>query len=94
MGDLAVDMVGDVSLRDTVRAGGGDPGHDGSEITKEVTIVSCQGAAGESELAGAIMRDKGVRVLQESNQHEPVVDPGETLAYDLGTVVINITYQR
>jgi hypothetical protein len=84
MRDLAVDMVSDVSLRDTVCAGGSDPGHDGSEITEEVTVISRQSATGESELAGAIMRDEGVRVLQESDQHEPVVDPGETLFYDLG----------
>ena len=37
--DLTVDMVGDMSLRDTVGAGGSDPGHERSEVTKEVTIV-------------------------------------------------------
>jgi len=75
MRDLAVDMVGDVGLRDTVRARGSDPGHDRSKVTKEVTIVSRQGTTGESELARTIMREEGVGVLQESDQHEPVVDP-------------------
>ena len=80
VGNLAVNMVGDMSLRDTVRAGGGDPGHDGSEITEEVTIISGQGTTGKSELAGTVMRKEGVSVLQESDQYKPVVDPGKMLA--------------
>ena len=39
MRDLAVDVMGDVGFRDTMGAGGSDPGHDGSEITKEAAIV-------------------------------------------------------
>jgi len=34
MGDLAVDMMGDVSLRNTMGAGGSDPGHDRTKVTK------------------------------------------------------------
>jgi len=75
MRDLAVDMVGNVSLRDTVCAGGGDPGHDRSKVAKEVTVVSRQGTTGESELSWAVMREEGVGVLQESDQDEPVVNP-------------------
>jgi len=75
MRDLAVDMVGDVSLRDAVGAGGSDPGHDRPEVTKEVTVISRQGTTSESELAGAIMREEGIGVLQESDQHEPMIDP-------------------
>jgi len=70
-----MDMMGDVSLRNTMRAGGSNPGHDRSEVTKEVTIISCQGTTGESELARTIVREEGVSVLQEGDQHEPVVDP-------------------
>jgi hypothetical protein len=78
MGNLAMDVVGDVSLRDTVCAGGSDPGHDGSKVTEEVTIKSGQGTTGESELAGTIVRKEGVGMLQESDQYKPVVDPGKT----------------
>jgi len=76
MRDLAVDVMGNVSLRDTVGACGSDPGHDGSEATEEVTIVSRQGTAREGELVSTIVREEGVGVLQESDHHEPVVDPG------------------
>lgn len=79
MGNLAVDVMGDVCLRDTVCTGSSDPGHDGSKVAEEVTIVSGQGTTGESELVGTIMRNEGVGVLQESDQHKPVVDPRETL---------------
>lgn len=67
MRDLTVDMMGDMGLRDTVRAGGSDPGHDRSKITKEVTIISRQGTTRESELGGAVMRKEGVGVLQEGD---------------------------
>ena len=54
--DLAVDMVSDVSLGDTVCAGGSNPGHYGSEVTKEVAVISRQGTTGECKLAHTIMR--------------------------------------
>jgi len=65
--DFAVDVMGDVSFRDAVRTGGGDPGHDRSKVTKEVAVISRQGTTGESELSWAIVREKGVGVLQESD---------------------------
>lgn len=83
MRDLAVDMVGDVGLRDTMRAGSSDPGHDGAEVTKEVTVVGGQSTAGEGELAGTIMGKKGIGMLQERDQHEPVVNPDEALVENL-----------
>ena len=67
MRDLAVDMVCDMSLRNTMRRGGSDPGHDRSKVTKEVTIISRQGTAGESELSRTIMREERVGMLQESD---------------------------
>ena len=94
MRDLAVDMVGDVSLRDAVGTGGSDPGHERSKVAKEVTIISGQGTAGESDLSWTIMRETGVGVLQESDQHEPVVDPGKILVGNLGKGWIDVTYQR
>jgi len=94
MRDLAVDMVGHVSLRDTVGAGGSDPGHERSKVTKEITVIGGQGTAGESELSWTIMREEGVGVLQESDQHEPVVDPEKTLVSNLEKGWIDVTYQR
>jgi hypothetical protein len=79
MRDLAVDMVGNVGLRDAMGTSGSDPGHDGSEVAKEATIIGRQGTTGEGELASTIMWKEGVGVLQERDQYEPVVDPGETL---------------
>jgi len=75
MRDFAVNVMGNVGLRDTMGAGSSDPSHDRSEVTKEVTIVSRQGTTRESELAGTIVREEGVGVLQESDQHEPVINP-------------------
>jgi len=67
MRDLAMDMVGNVSLRNAVCASGSNPGHNGSEVAEKVTIISCQGTTGESELSRTVMREEGVGVLQESN---------------------------
>ena len=75
MRDLAVYVVGDMCLRDTVGASSGDPSHDGSEVTKKVTIIRRQGSTRESELASTIMGKERVCVLQKGDQHEPVVDP-------------------
>jgi len=61
--DLTVDMVGDMSLRNTVGAGGSNPSHERSEVTKEVTIVCCQGTTGERKLALTIMGEEGVGML-------------------------------
>jgi hypothetical protein len=94
MRDLAVDVVGDVGLRDTVRAGGSDPRHSRSKVTKEVTVISRQSATGESELSRTIMREEGVGMLQESDQHEPVVNPGRTLVCNLEKGWVDVTYQR
>ena len=63
MRDLAVDVVGDMSLRDTMGTCGSDPGHDRSEVTKEVAIIGRQGPTRESELASTIVREEGVCVL-------------------------------
>ena len=94
MRDLAVDMVGNVGLRDAVGAGGSDPGHDGSEVTKEVTIVRRQGTTRESELISTIVREEGVCVLQESDHHKPMIDPGNDINPGSPPDKIHDTYQR
>ena len=82
MRDLAVNVVGNVSLRYTMCASCSDPGHDGTKVTKEVAIIGGQSTTGECELAGTIMREEGVSVLQERDHHEPVISPGEGLAQE------------
>lgn len=72
-----MNVVGDMSLRDTMCTGGTNPSHDGSKITKEITIIGRQSPTGEGELACTIMGKEGVGVLQECDQYEPVVDPGK-----------------
>ena len=94
MRDLAVDMVGNVSLRDPVGAGGGDPGHDRSEVTKEVTIVSRQGTTGESELVSTVVGEEGVGMLQESDQHEPMVNPGNIVNPESPPDRLHVTYHK
>jgi hypothetical protein len=79
-----VDVVGNVSLGDTMCACGSDPGHDRSEITKEITVIGRQGTTGEGELARTIMGEEGVGVLQEGDQYEPMVNPVKGLVENLG----------
>ena len=94
MRNLAVDMVSDVSLRDTMGAGGSDPGHGRSEVAKEVAIVGRQGTTREGELASAIVREEGVCMLQESDQHEPMIDPGNGVSLKSPLNKIYATYQK
>ena len=76
VGDLAVDVVEDVSLRDAVGGGGTDPAHEAAKVTEEVAVKSGQSTTGEGELGGTVVGQQGVGVLQESDQDEPMVDPG------------------
>ena len=94
MRDFAVDVMGNVGLRDTMGAGSSDPSHDRSEVTKEVTIVSRQGTTRESELVGTIVREEGVGVLQESDHHEPVINPGNDVSFKPPLDKIHAIYQR
>ena len=75
MGDLAVDVMGNMRLRDTVGGACADPAHDGPKAAKKVAVESCKSATGEGEFAGTVVREKGVGVLEECDQDEPVVDP-------------------
>lgn len=68
-------MVQDVSLRNAVGSMCAEPGHNGTQITEEVTVQGGKGATGKGELGGTIMREQRVGVLQEGDQDKPVVDP-------------------
>lgn len=75
MRDLAVDVMGDMGLRDAVGGEGSNPGHEGSKLAKEFAIHGGESTTGESELSGTVMREQRVGVLKERDQYEPVVDP-------------------
>ena len=75
VGDLADNVVEDVSLRDTVGTSTTDPAHNGAKITEQLAVKSGESTTSECELGGAVVRKKRVGVLQERDQHEPVVHP-------------------
>ncbi len=80
VGELARDVVEDMSLRDTICSMGTDPTHDLATVTEEVTVESSKGTTREGELGSTVVRQNGVSVLKEGDQDKPVVNPtGESL---------------
>jgi hypothetical protein len=75
MRNLAVDMMGNMRLRDTVSGESSNPSHERAEFTEEITVHGGEGTTRESEFSRAVMREEGIGMLKESDQHEPVVDP-------------------
>lgn len=77
MRDLAGDMVQNVRLRDTVCGMRTNPAHDGAEVPKQAAVQRSEGTTLEIVYVRAVVGQKRVRVLQEGDQDEPVVDPGQ-----------------
>lgn len=75
VGDLARDVVEDMSLRDTICSMGTDPTHDLATVTEEITVESSKGTTREGELGSTVVRQNGVSVLKEGDQDKPVVNP-------------------
>lgn len=75
MGNLARNMVQDVRLRDTVSCVSTNPGHDLATVTEEVTVEGSKSTTGEGELRSTVVGEKGVGVLEERDQYQPMVDP-------------------
>lgn len=75
MGNLAANVMSNVRLGDTVSGASTNPSHKAAEITKQVTIERGESTTGEGELAGVVVGEKGVSVLEERDQDEPVVNP-------------------
>ena len=73
--DLARNVVQYVGLGDAMRSMGTNPTHDATTITQQVTIQGSKGASGEGEFRGTVMRKERISVLQESDEHQPVVRP-------------------
>lgn len=67
----------DVSLGDPMGCMPAKPAHYTTTIAHELTVKGAESTTGEGKLWGAIMRKKGIRVLKERNQDEPVVNPAE-----------------
>ncbi len=78
MRDLAGNMVNYMGFRDAMGHGCANPTHKRAEITKEITIESCQSTARECELLGTIVRQQWIGMLQEGDEHQPVVHPVRT----------------
>jgi len=79
MGNLAGDMVKDMSLRDAIGGMCTEPAHEWAKVTQKVTIKSGEGPPGEGELGGAVVGQEGVGVLEECDKNEPVIDPRQLL---------------
>lgn len=75
VGNLAGDVVENVSLGDTVGGSSTNPTHDAAEIAKKVTVEGSQSAAREGELGCTVVGENGVGVLEERDHDEPVVHP-------------------
>jgi hypothetical protein len=75
MRNLAGKVMQDVGLRYTVSGVRANPSHNATTVTEEVAVQSGKGSAGKSELRGTVMRKEGVGVLQEGDQHKPMIDP-------------------
>lgn len=90
--DLAVDVMSDVSLRNSVSSECADPSHDRAEITEKLTIHSGQSTTREGELGSTVVREQRIGVLKEGDQYKPVINP-ETKELDNGARIskINVT---
>jgi hypothetical protein len=75
VGDLAGNMVEDMSLRDTIGSMCANPAHNTAKVTEKVTVERSKGTTREGELGGTVMRKERIGVLKEGNQDEPVVYP-------------------
>lgn len=73
--DLAVDVMENMRLRDTMSNGSTDPTHEASKISKEVAVQGRKRAAREGELTRAVVGKKRVSMLEECDEDKPVVDP-------------------
>ena len=75
MGDLAGNVVQDVSFRDTVGEGRAQPGWDATQIAKKFAVECRESAAGERELRSTVVGKERVSMLEERDQDQPMVNP-------------------
>lgn len=75
MRDLATNVVQHVRLGDTMSSVRSNPSHDCATVTHEASIERSQSAAGECKLGRTVVRENGICMVQERDQHHPVIDP-------------------
>ena len=75
MRDLAVYVMRNVRLGDPMGERCRQPSHNGAQVAQKVPVVRRQRASWEGELAGTVVREEGIGVLEEGDQNDPVVDP-------------------
>ncbi len=75
MGDLAINVVQHVRLRDTVSCTGSNPTHKAAEVSKQSAVQGGKRATGEGECASTVVREEGVSMLEEGDKNQPVVNP-------------------
>ena len=72
----------DVSLRDAVGEGTTEPSEERTGATEKRAVEGGECATLEVECGAAVVREVGVSVLEEGDQHEPMVDPEVREAID------------
>ena len=77
MRDLARNVVQDMSLGDTMSCVSPNPTHDLATVTQKVAVERSQSATRECKLWRTVVRENGIGMLEECDQHKPVVDPGK-----------------
>ncbi len=78
MGDLAVDVMKNMSLRNAMSSVGAEPPEDATTTSEEIAIQGSKRTTGECKLSSAVVGENRVGVLKEGNQDEPVVHPSIT----------------
>lgn len=73
--DLARDVMQDVRLTDPMSRSSADPTCNGAKVTEKSAIQGSEGTTGEGKLGRAVVGKERVRVLEERDEDEPVVDP-------------------
>ena len=53
------------------------PGWDAAQVTKEFAVERRESAAGERELRSTVVGEERVSVLEERDQDQPMVHPGQ-----------------
>jgi len=74
----------DVSLRDSVREEATEPSEEWTGATEKRAVEGGERPTLEVECRAAVVREVGVRVLEEGDQNEPVVDPEVRDTVDAG----------
>ena len=75
MRDFAGDMVSYMRFRDSMCHSCANPTHKRSEVAKQITIEGCQSTTRECEFLRTIVRQQRIGMLQEGDEHKPVVHP-------------------